>query len=44
MSQGENEVDSFHIDTKKHTLHVGPIDINTSLTSLTTAGVSLDNI
>ncbi|CAF3470447.1 unnamed protein product [Rotaria socialis] len=44
MSQGESEVDSFHIDTKKHTLHVGPIDINTSLSSLTTAGVSLDNI
>ncbi|CAF3934588.1 unnamed protein product [Rotaria sordida] len=44
MNQEESEDESLYIDTNRNILHVEPIDINTSLSSLTTKGISLDNV
>ncbi|CAF3695292.1 unnamed protein product [Rotaria sp. Silwood1] len=44
MTRRESELESLHVDTNKHMLNIETIDINTSLSSLATTGISLDNI
>ncbi|CAF5101340.1 unnamed protein product, partial [Rotaria sp. Silwood1] len=44
MTRRESELESLHVDTNKHMLNIETIDINTSLSSLATTSISLDNI
>ncbi|CAF3343982.1 unnamed protein product [Rotaria sp. Silwood2] len=44
MTRRESELESFHVDTNKHMLHVEPVNIHTSLSSLSTTDISLDSI
>ncbi|CAF1266199.1 unnamed protein product [Adineta steineri] len=44
MSGEDSEIESIHTDINKNNLQVDQIDINRSLSSLATTGISLDNI
>ncbi|CAF4216422.1 unnamed protein product [Adineta steineri] len=44
MSGEDSEIESIHADINKNNLQIEQIDINRSLSSLATTGISLDNI